>query len=168
MLVIGGSIGSVFINQVVREALPQLLKEYQVIHLCGKGNLDNSLAQTKGYAQYEYIKDELKDLFALADIVVSRAGANAICELLALHKPNILIPLSAAASRGDQILNARSFEKQGFSYVIEEETLTVDILLEAIRKVYANREDYRQAMEKSNQMDSVETILQLIESEAGK
>ena len=168
MLVIGGSIGSVFINQVVREALPQLLKEYQVIHLCGKGNLDNSLAQTKGYAQYEYIKDELKDLFALADIVVSRAGANAICELLALHKPNILIPLSAAASRGDQILNARSFEKQGFSYVIEEETLTVDILLEAIRKVYADREDYRQAMEKSNQMDSVETILQLIESEAGK
>ena len=168
MLVIGGSIGSVFINQVVREALPQLLKEYQVIHLCGKGNLDNSLAQTKGYAQYEYIKDELKDLFALADIVVSRAGANAICELLALHKPNILIPLSAAASRGDQILNARSFEKQGFSYVIEEETLTVYILLEAIRKVYADREDYRQAMEKSNQMDSVETILQLIESEAGK
>ena len=168
MLVIGGSIGSVFINQVVREALPQLLKEYQLIHLCGKGNLDNSLAQTKGYAQYEYIKDELKDLFALADIVVSRAGANAICELLALHKPNILIPLSAAASRGDQILNARSFEKQGFSYVIEEETLTVDILLEAIRKVYADREDYRQAMEKSNQMDSVETILQLIESEAGK
>ena len=70
MLVIGGSIGSVFINQVVREALPQLLKEYQVIHLCGKGNLDSSLAQTKGYAQYEYIKDELKDLFALADIVV--------------------------------------------------------------------------------------------------
>ena len=168
MLVIGGSIGSVFINQVVREALPQLLKEYQVIHLCGKGNLDSSLAQTKGYAQYEYIKDELKDLFALADIVVSIAGANAICELLALHKPNILIPLSAAASRGDQILNARSFEKQGFSYVIEEETLTVDILLEAIRKVYANREDYRQAMEKSNQMDSVETILHLIESEAGK
>ena len=137
-----------------------------MIHLCGKGNLDSSLAQTKGYAQYEYIKDELKDLFALADIVVSRAGANAICELLALH--NILIPLSAAASRGDQILNARSFEKQGFSYVIEEETLTVDILLEAIRKVYANREDYRQAMEKSNQMDSVETILQLIESEASK
>ena len=78
------------------------------------------------------------------------------------------VPLSAAASRGDQILNARSFEKQGFSYVIEEETLTVDILLEAIRKVYADREDYRQAMEKSNQMDSVETILQLIESEAGK
>lgn len=166
MMVIGGSIGSVFINQIVREALPELLKKYQVIHLCGKGNLDESLNQTKGYAQYEYIKDELKDLFALADIVVSRAGANAICELLALHKPNILIPLSASASRGDQILNAKSFEKQGFSYVMEEETLTKESLLQAVEKVYAGRDTYRKAMEKSSQMDSVQTIIRLIESEA--
>lgn len=166
MLVIGGSIGSVFINQIVREALPELLKKYQVIHLCGKGNLDETLNQTEGYAQYEYIKEELKDLFALADIVVSRAGANAICELLALHKPNILIPLSAAASRGDQILNAKSFEKQGFSYVMEEETLTKESLLQAVEKVYGDRDVYRRAMEKSNQMDSVQTIIRLIESEA--
>lgn len=166
MLVIGGSIGSVFINQIVREALPELLKKYQVIHLCGKGNLEESLNNTQGYAQYEYIKDELKDLFAAADIVVSRAGANAICELLALHKPNILIPLSAAASRGDQILNAKSFEKQGFSYVIEEEKLTKDLLLASIENVYENRETYKQAMKKSSQMDSVETVIQLIEKEA--
>lgn len=166
MMVIGGSIGSVFINQVVREALPELLKKYQVIHLCGKGNLDATLDQTKGYAQYEYIKDELKDLFAAADIVVSRAGANAICELLALHKPNILIPLSAAASRGDQILNARSFEKQGFSYVMEEEKLTKETLLKAVEEVYADRKRYKDAMEKSNQMDSVQTVIRLIEREA--
>ena len=123
LMVIGGSIGSVVINDTVRKALPELLKEYQVVHLCGKGNLAPELDGTQGYVQYEYIKEELNDLFALADIVISRAGANAICELLALHKPNILIPLSAAASRGDQILNARSFEKQGFSYVLEEEKL---------------------------------------------
>lgn len=166
MMVIGGSIGSVFINQIVRESLPELLKKYQVIHLCGKGNLDDTLNQTKGYAQFEYIKDELKDLFALADIVISRAGANAICELLALHKPNILIPLSASASRGDQILNAKSFEKQGFSYVMEEEKLTKESLLQAVEKVYADRDTYRKAMEKSNQMDSVQTIIRLIESEA--
>lgn len=166
MLVIGGSIGSVFINQIVRESLPELLKKYQVIHLCGKGNLDVTLNETRGYAQYEYIKDELKDLFAAADVVVSRAGANAICELLALHKPNILIPLSAAASRGDQILNAKSFEKQGFSYVIEEEKLTKERLLESIEKVYENREEYKLAMKKSNQMDSVGTIIRLIEKEA--
>lgn len=166
MLVIGGSIGSVFINQVVRESLEELLKEYQIIHLCGKGNLDSALDRTAGYVQYEYIKDELKDLFALADIVVSRAGANAICELLALHKPNILIPLSASASRGDQILNARSFEKQGFSYVMEEESLTKESLIKAVKKVYAQRDKYRKAMEKSNQMDSVSTIIQLIETES--
>lgn len=168
MLVIGGSIGSVFINQVVREALPELLKRYQIIHLCGKDNLDEGLNQPPGYAQYEYIKDELKDLFALADVVVSRAGANAICELLALHKPNILIPLSAAASRGDQILNARSFEKQGFSYVMEEEKLTKESLIEAVDKVYNERESYQRAMEKSSQMDSVDTIIGLIEKEARK
>lgn len=166
MMIIGGSIGSVFINQVVREALPDLLKKYQIIHLCGKGNLDDTLNQTPGYVQYEYIKDELKDLFALADIVVSRAGANAICELLALHKPNILIPLSAAASRGDQILNARSFEKQGFSYVMEEERLTKESLIKAVDKVYSERENYQRAMKKSSQMDSVNTIIGLIEKEA--
>ena len=168
LLVIGGSSGSVRVNEAIRACLPELTKKYNVIHLCGKGNIDESYIGTEHYVQFDYIKQELADLLALADIVVSRAGANAICELLALRKPSVLIPLSLAASRGDQILNARSFEKQGFSYVIEEETLTVDILLEAIRKVYANREDYRQAMEKSNQMDSVETILQLIESEADK
>jgi UDP-N-acetylglucosamine--N-acetylmuramyl-(pentapeptide) pyrophosphoryl-undecaprenol N-acetylglucosamine transferase len=118
-----------------------------------------------GYAQFEYISKELPDLFALADLAVSRAGANAICELLALHKPNILIPLSAAASRGDQILNANSFQKQGFSYVIEEESLTGSVLSDAIRTVYADRETYRKAMEESGQIDSIGTILSLIEAE---
>ncbi|MCI8326625.1 MAG: undecaprenyldiphospho-muramoylpentapeptide beta-N-acetylglucosaminyltransferase [Lachnospiraceae bacterium] len=166
IMVIGGRIGSVYINQIVREALTELLEKFQIIHLCGKGNIDEAFSQVRGYVQYEYIKDELKDLFAASDLVVSRAGANAICELLALHKPNILIPLSAAASRGDQILNARSFEKQGFSYVIEEEKLTKEVLLQAVNKVYEDRGTYRRAMEKSDQMDSVETIIRLIEKEA--
>ena len=133
-----------------------------MIHLCGKGNLDSSLAQTKGYAQYEYIKDELKDLFALADIVVSRAGANAICELLALHKPNILIPLSAAASRGDQILNARSFERQGFSMVLEEESLTKETFLAAVQNLYTHRQNYIHAMEECPQSDAIGTIMGLL------
>ena len=94
-----------------------------------------------GYVQYEYINDELADLFALADICVSRAGANAICELLALRKPNLLIPLSANASRGDQILNAESFERQGFSMVLSEEELAPSILLPAIQKLYDHRSD---------------------------
>lgn len=166
LLVVGGSSGAKAINDIVRRLLPELLKEFYIIHLCGKGNLDESLKGTAGYAQFEYASGELADLFALTDLAVSRAGANAICELLALRKPNVLIPLSAAASRGDQILNAKSFQKQGFSEVIEEENLTDEIFLSKLREVYRNREQYIHAMSESGQMDSIGTILKLIESEA--
>lgn len=162
ILVIGGSLGSVAVNNAVRAALPELLESYQIIHLCGKGKVDESLNGTKGYKQFEYIKNELRDIFALADIVISRAGANAICELLALRKPNLLIPLSANASRGDQILNARSFERQGFSLVLEEEAVTKDSLLQAVQKLYENRSTYMDAMRNSGQQDSIDTILELI------
>ena len=163
ILVMGGSLGSAAINDTIRGVLPELLKNFQVIHLCGKGKLDPHLTDVQGYVQFEYIKDELRDLFALADSVISRAGANAICELLALHKPNILIPLSAKASRGDQILNARSFEAQGFSIVLEEESVTNLTLLNAIQTLMDNKETYIQAMKNSNQQDSIATITGLIE-----
>lgn len=164
ILVVGGSLGAVAVNNAVRALLPELLKSYQIIHLCGKGKVDESLNGVEGYAQFEYIKEELKDLFALTDIVISRAGANAICELLALRKPNLLIPLSATASRGDQILNARSFERQGFSVVLEEEELTNEVLLSAINKLYENRESYIETMKQSSQQNSIDTIIDLIES----
>lgn len=164
LMVIGGSQGSVFVNTKIREALPELLKNWQVVHLCGKGNLDDSLDHTPGYRQYEYIKEQLPDLFAMADVVVSRAGANAICEISALAKPNLLIPLGTNASRGDQILNARSFEKQGYSMVLEEENLTEESLLEAVGKLYENRETYRKAMQSSSYTDSIRVILQLIDN----
>ena len=164
IMVVGGSLGAVAVNNAVRAILPELLKSYQIIHLCGKGKVDESLKGIEGYAQFEYIKEELKDLFALTDIVISRAGANAICELLALHKPNLLIPLSANASRGDQILNARSFERQGFSVVLEEEELTDDVLLSAINHLYENRESYVDTMKRSSQQNSIDTIIDLIES----
>ena len=166
ILVIGGSLGSVAVNNAVREILPELLKEFHVIHLCGKGKMDESLKNRKGYVQFEYIKQELKDLFALTDIVISRAGANAICELLALRKPNLLIPLSANASRGDQILNARSFERQGFSVVLEEEELKPQILLDTIHNLYDKRDTYISAMSHSSQQDSIQTIIGLIEEAA--
>ena len=166
LLIIGGSLGSVTVNQAVRSILPRLLAKYQVIHICGKGNLDKSLIGTAGYVQYEYVDAPLKHLFAAADIVISRAGANSICELLALRKPNLLIPLSASASRGDQILNARSFEKQGFSYVLEEENLTSDTLLDAIKQVETNKQVYIDAMAKSKQLDSIDTVIGLINEAA--
>lgn len=164
IMVVGGSLGAVAVNEAVRKILPELLKSYQVIHLCGKGKLDESLKGLEGYAQFEYIKEELRHLFALTDIVISRAGANAICELLALHKPNLLIPLSANASRGDQILNARSFERQGFSMVLEEEELTDEVLLNAVHNLYENRNSYITAMKNSSQQNSIDTIIDLIES----
>ena len=163
ILVIGGSLGSVAVNTAVRAALPELLEDFQVVHLCGKGKLDESLVNTKGYKQFEYVKNELRDIFAMSTLVISRAGANAICELLALRKPNLLIPLSANASRGDQILNARSFERQGFSTVLEEEDVTKESLLDSIHKLYQDRTAYIDAMRNSGQQDSIRTIIQLIE-----
>lgn len=168
LLIIGGSLGSRFINEAVRRQLPVILKTYDVIHLCGKDNLDPTLNNQTGYMQYEYISEELPDLLALADLVISRAGANAICELLALKKPNILIPLSAAASRGDQILNAKSFEKQGFSYVLDEDTMTDEQLLEAIQSVWHKKDQYVAAMNASKQMNPINTILELIVKTAKK
>lgn len=163
IMVIGGSLGAANVNKAVRDALSPLLAKYQIVHLCGKGKVDNSLLEIPGYKQFEYVKNELKDLFAMADMVISRSGANAICELLALHKPNILIPLPAASSRGDQILNARSFEEQGFSMVINEELLSTDLLVKKVDELYENRHTFMENMANSGQMDSIKTILQLIE-----
>lgn len=166
IMVIGGSLGAVAVNEAVRSALDTLLQKYQIVHLCGKGKTDTSLSKLNGYKQYEYIKAELKDLFAMSDVIISRAGANAICEIVALRKPSILIPLSARASRGDQLLNAASFAKQGFSEVIEEENLTTELLIKTINSVYDNRNKYIDAIDKAGTTDAVATILDLINKTA--
>ena len=168
IMVIGGSLGAMNVNKAVRDALPRLLEKYQVVHLCGKDKMDNLLLTTPGYKQFEYLKTELKDIFAMADIVISRAGANAICELLALRKPNILIPLPASSSRGDQLLNAASFESQGFSIVLHEDDLTTALLVDKVNELYENRQKYFDAMEQSGQMDSIPTIMELIQKAAGE
>lgn len=162
LMIVGGSTGSVIINNCIRETLPELLKKFNVIHLCGKGKADSSYDNIPGYVQYEYVKKELASMLALCDIIISRAGANAICELLALHKPNILIPLSAKASRGDQILNADSFKKSGYSYVIEEEEMSSETLLAAVDEVYTNKDKYVTAMKESNLADSANIIMGMI------
>ena len=168
LLIIGGSLGAVAVNTAVRSILPKLLEKFQIIHLCGKGKLDESLNGTKGYVQYEYIKEELCDLMAAADVMISRAGANAICEILALRKPNILIPLSAQASRGDQILNAASFEKAGYSIVIQEEDVTDQKLYDAVLQAYEHRDEYVKAMKRSQLNNSIEKIVGLINEAANK
>ncbi len=168
LLVIGGSQGSAVINKALRQDLDLLLKDIRIIHLCGKGNLDNSLEGREGYVQLEYVTDELKDLFALADFVLSRAGANSICELLALRKPNLLVPLSAESSRGDQILNADSYQKQGYSLVLKEELLTPESLVTSLKKLYENKDQYIAAMEKSTQTSAIDMIMELINTAAGR
>lgn len=162
ILVMGGSLGATAVNDMLRKILPDLLQDFQVIHLCGKGKLDPTLDGTAGYIQLEYITDELADLFAACDMVVSRAGANAICEIAALGKPNLLIPLSLEASRGDQILNAKSFERQGLSKVLLEENMTEESLLEAIRELYANRDQYAEALSASGRSNSIDLVMNVI------
>ena len=163
ILFIGGSTGSQVINDTLSACLDELLEKYNIIHLCGKGKANKANDGKNGYVQYEYIKKELADLFALSDIAISRAGANAICELLALRKPNILIPLSLAASRGDQILTAQSFEKSGYSKVIKEEDLSPAGLVKAIDETFADRDKYIKAMESSRQSNAIDIITNMIE-----
>ncbi len=166
IMVMGGSQGASAINKVVRDALPRLLEKFNVIHICGQEKMDNMLLTTPGYKQFDYVKSELKDLFAITDLVVSRAGANAICELLALRIPNVLIPLPLAASRGDQLLNAASFESQGYSIVLQEENLDEDSLMNALHELYENKDTYIKKMEESSQYNAINSIIKLIEENA--
>ncbi len=161
ILVAGGSLGSVSINQILRSLLNLLLKEFQIIHICGKGNLDPDLDR-QGYRQFEYVTAELPDLMSLCDLVISRAGSNFIFEFLSLKKPMILIPLPKKSSRGDQIENAKVFKKQGYAEVILEENLTKERLLNTIDTVFNNREKYISKMEGWNSDRSLSELFSLI------
>lgn len=163
IMIIGGSQGAGSINKIVRVTLNKLLEKYQVIHICGKEKVDNLLLNKPGYKQFEFLKEDLKDVFALSDMVISRAGANSICELLALKKPNLLIPLPSNASRGDQLLNAASFEAQGFSMVIREEELDEKSFMTALNDLYENRQKFIDTMNQSAQMQPIDTIMKLID-----
>jgi len=162
IMVIGGSQGSEKINGLVRAALDELLISFDICHICGKGNIKKDLINKPGYKQFEYVNEELPHIFAMADLVVSRAGATAIFELLALRKPNLLIPLPRSASRGDQILNAASFEKQGFSMVIQEEVLDEKELIKAINKLHSSKDKYRDTMKKYSEEIGVNAVIAVL------
>lgn len=158
----GGSLGAKKINETLRKALPKLLPHYQIVHLCGKENIDASLQGTKGYAQFEYVHEELPHILAATDFVISRAGSNAIFEFLTLQKPMILIPLPKASSRGDQILNAQSFEKQGYAKLLYEEELTEATIVSCIEHLYSDKDQYKQAMREYNGQQALQTIIEHI------
>ncbi|MEI3612539.1 undecaprenyldiphospho-muramoylpentapeptide beta-N-acetylglucosaminyltransferase [Pseudogracilibacillus sp. SO30301A] len=167
ILIMGGSIGSQKINEAIRANLDILLKKYQLIHICGRNNVDSTVKR-KGYVQFEYVNEELKDIFAITDFVISRAGANAIFEFLALDLPMLLIPLSLAASRGDQIDNAKSFKEQGFAHVLEEEELSKERLLEEVEKLEEAAPVLKENMKKYSSKESREMVIQLIHEMAKK
>lgn len=165
LLVIGGSLGSERINGTVRSILDVLLKEFNICHICGKGNVKPELKGKPGYRQFEYVSEEQPHVFSAADIVLSRAGATVLFELLALKKPNLLIPLSKAASRGDQILNAKSFERQNYSMVLQEEEMNKETLIKAIFELHHNAEKYKSALNAGNKDSGVASVIKVLAQE---
>lgn len=138
LLVMGGSLGSKKLNSIIRENLDALLQQYQVIHLTGKGLKDDQVKKS-GYIQYEFVKEDLTDLLAITDTVISRAGSNAIYEFLTLRIPMLLVPLGLDQSRGDQIDNANHFADKGYAKAIDEEQLTAQILLQELNEMEQER-----------------------------
>ncbi|MCL2741277.1 MAG: UDP-N-acetylglucosamine--N-acetylmuramyl-(pentapeptide) pyrophosphoryl-undecaprenol N-acetylglucosamine transferase, partial [Oscillospiraceae bacterium] len=146
ILVTGGSQGAKAVNEAVRSCLPELLKGYQVCHLCGKGWLDESLEGLEGYWQAEFVSDGLGDLLAMADMAISRAGATTIHELLASRVPMLLIPLPLSSSRGDQIRNAESFAGRGLCAVAGEDMVKEKGLMPFVEGLAGQREAMAAAM----------------------
>lgn len=166
LLVIGGSLGAGSINQCIRENIKELTKKYQIMHICGKGKLDPALMGLEGYHQFEYVHEELGDLFAAASIIISRSGANSLYEILALGKAHILIPLSAKVSRGDQIENAEYFRKMGISLVIDDEALNRETLFTALEEVEQNKAEIEIKIKALSINSAVERIVAIIKEQA--
>lgn len=163
LLVMGGSTGAQALNDAIRQALDAVLPRFDVIHLCGRGHLDATLCGRAGYFQIEYADQEMPHFYAACDVTMCRAGANTLAEILALRLPNVLVPLPLDASRGDQILNAQSFTKKGYSFTLEQEKMTTQTILTSISEVYDNREKYVAAMAKGDERSGSERVLAVIE-----
>ena len=163
LLMMGGSSGAQAVNKALREALPRLVKQFDVAHICGKGNLDEGLQGIPGYRQLEFLDAELPDALACADLVLSRAGSNALCEFQALCKPMLLVPYPKGASRGDQILNAQSLQKRGLARVLLQEDMTADTLVKSLEETWADREQLTAALHAAPPADGTERVLEMIE-----
>lgn len=159
LVVVGGSLGAEEINGVVRGCAKELTENYTVVHVCGAGNMDVDLADIKGYFQFEYINEQWGDVLVLADVVVSRSGANSLFELLTLRKPNILVPLPLATSRGDQIENAEYAEARGWSLVVPQEKLDPESLVSTLELLTGDLNSRRRKMEDFPIRDSLSLIV---------
>lgn len=162
LMMMGGSLGATSVNAVLRAALPLLTLRFQVLHVCGKGNLDDSLNGLPGYKQFAFLQQELPHAFAAADVLLSRAGSNTLSEILALRKPALLVPYPATASRGDQIANAHSMERRNLAAVLPQEQLTPETLAKGIADLYERRGEYIAAMETVDNGDGTRDVLEQI------
>ncbi|MBN4051048.1 MAG: undecaprenyldiphospho-muramoylpentapeptide beta-N-acetylglucosaminyltransferase [Alkaliphilus sp.] len=161
LLIMGGSLGAKHLNAVIRTNLKSLLSRFQIIHICGKGNIEKSI-EIAGYKQIDYVEEELADVIALSDLVVSRAGSNAIFEFLYFRKPMVLVPLSRVSSRGDQILNAQEFKSKGYCEVVEDEDMDKSIFLSTIYKVFKDKNKYVTEMNKTKVRDNAKELYSVI------
>lgn len=166
LMMIGGSLGAQTVNAVLRESLPKLLEKYNVLHVCGKGNLAPELENTAGYRQFEYLSAELPDAFACADIVLSRAGSNSLSELMALRKPSLLIPYHSG--RGDQVLNANSLKDRGLAHVMIQADMNAESLPAAIDALWEDKELLRQRLSALDDADGTQAVLAQIHKYAKK
>ncbi len=163
LLMMGGSSGAQAVNRALREALPRLTEDFDIAHICGKGNLEPALEGTPGYRQIEFLDEDLPDALAATDLVLSRAGANALGEFQHLGRPMLLIPYPKGASRGDQILNARSLESRGLCHVLSQEKMTAETLADAVRETWADRERLEKALWDAPPADGTKRVLEMIE-----
>ena len=167
LLIMGGSLGAQAINDAIDGCIDTLTQKYCVVHLRGKGHLNPALAEKPCYRQYEYIDTGLSDIFAATDLALSRAGANAVFEYLALGIPALLVPLPLSASRGDQILNADYFQKRGYAHVMDQQSLSPQTLPAAIDALYANRETLISNMKTSRALNGTQNVLNVIYESVG-
>lgn len=144
ILVMGGSLGAQRLNDVLEKSLDVLLKQFRVIHITGEGK--GHPIDKKGYQSFEFVGEELKDIFAVTDLVVSRSGSNAIFEFLNLKKPMLLIPL-VKGSRGDQVKNAETFKARGWAEILPEDKLSAESLVAAVEQLWEQRETVLRQMD---------------------
>jgi UDP-N-acetylglucosamine--N-acetylmuramyl-(pentapeptide) pyrophosphoryl-undecaprenol N-acetylglucosamine transferase len=165
ILVMGGSLGSEKINRALEENLPELTKKYQVIHLCGRGKKGQDSGPR--YCVFEYVSEGLEHLLALADYVISRAGANAIFEFLALHKPMLLIPLDSG-SRGDQLVNAKSFVQQNYARSLDEASLTKEVFMAAVGELVSDADAIKSSQSKFDSSGVANKIIGMLAAASGR
>lgn len=168
LLMMGGSQGAQAVNEALRAALPDLLPRMDICHLCGVGKLDEQLYGTPGYVQLEFVDQELPDLLAACDLVLSRAGATAIGEFLALRKPMLLVPYPKGASRGDQILNAEDYERRGLAIVLQQQEMTAQTLTDKLFALMAQAPALSAQQAQEPNADGTQAVYALIKQLAKK